>query len=530
MGSNKSKNMKVTLTLLALFSFAFAKPNLSDVPTIKVSQARSKGSVPEMQITFADGHEDKLILHRHFISGAERMMDKEMTCNYLGHLENDASACVAVTGCIGQDMELTINSKHNTKTNIYLLQKSGDVQLLPRPFSDSESVPEKAPEDIERAFTEVHSDEEIDPDDLADEMQWEAICTSADTSGCSSIPSYNELTMQIGYDDSFKNSFQSQGAANIYISQLLTHSQAYFCDKDSLGTKIQLKLDGIVHHPGTKTWMAEYNLQASTMYKIAEKIPASVDLTPFLSAPDTVGSYSGVGFVGTACKRGGGSRTSLTEKQGSIAITAGTFVHELGHNLGMTHDHKGAHKGRGCNGFMSYGDHEEKWSDCSRSDLLALYNQIKNDDEHGWTWCLSEPAQDVCPVAPPPPTITYLPDDCLLSKYMARRFMDGYCHAELNNEACGYDGGDCCLNKKGADTNKYCKNNCQCLGFDCPAYQQHPSWINDKFCDIKFNTPGCFYDSGDCCSKKVGNWNEYCGSKCTCLDEFHAMIIAQTTG
>ena len=108
-----------------------------DVPTIKVSQARSKGSVPEMQITFADGHEDKLVLHRHFISGAERMMDEEMTCNYLGHLENDASACVAVTGCIGQDMELTINSKHNTKTNIYLLQKSGDVQLLPRPFSVS---------------------------------------------------------------------------------------------------------------------------------------------------------------------------------------------------------------------------------------------------------------------------------------------------------------------------------------------------------------------------------------------------------
>ena len=188
-----------------------------DVPTIKVSQARSKGSVPEMQITFADGHEDKLILHRHFISGADRMMDEEM-CNYLGHLENDATACVAVTGCIGQDMELTINSKHNTKTNIYLLQKSGDVQLLPRPFSvsllssffyfldypkclfqhkDIESISERVPEDIERAFTEVDSDEEIDPDDLADEMQWSAICTSADTSGCSSIPPSNELTIQV---------------------------------------------------------------------------------------------------------------------------------------------------------------------------------------------------------------------------------------------------------------------------------------------------------------------------------------------
>jgi len=525
--------MKVTLTLLALFSFAFAKPNLSDVPTIKVSQARSKGSVPEMQITFADGHEDKLVLHRHFISGADRMMDEEM-CNYLGHLENDATACVAVTGCIGQDMELTINSKHNTKTNTYLLQKSGEVQLLPRPFShkEIESISERVPEDIERAFTEVDSDEEIDPDDLADEMQWSAICTSADTSGCSSIPPSNELTIQIGYDDSFRNAFQSQEAANIYIFQLLTHSQAYYC-MESLGTKIELKLDSIVYHPGN-TWVAENKLSTTTMFQIAKDIPADVDLTPFLSAPDTIAPSSGRGYVGSACKWGGGYRTTITEKQGSIAITAGTFVHELGHNLGMEHDHKEVHEGRGCDGtgFMSYGNHDEKWSDCSRTDLLALYNQIQN--HNGWTWCMSEPAQDVCAptptdpttVAPPPPTtFTEPPATCDLPPHKLGWFLDGYCDTELNNAACGYDGGDCCLNKRGSNTNNYCGNECECLGFDCPAYQQHPSWINDKFCDTEFNTPGCFYDSGDCCLQKVENWNAYCGNECTCLDAFHAMII-----
>lgn len=68
-----------------------SKENFTLEPTIKVSQARSKSSVPEMHITFADGHEDKLILHRHFISGAESMMDEQMGCNYLGHLEKDAS-------------------------------------------------------------------------------------------------------------------------------------------------------------------------------------------------------------------------------------------------------------------------------------------------------------------------------------------------------------------------------------------------------------------------------------------------------
>ena len=97
-------------------------------------------------------------------------------------------------------MELTINSKHNTQTNMYLLQKSGEVQLLQRIF---ESISEKVPEDIERIFTQVIDlDGEInDPEDWADEEEWSDICTSADTSGCSSIPPSNELTIQIGFLD-----------------------------------------------------------------------------------------------------------------------------------------------------------------------------------------------------------------------------------------------------------------------------------------------------------------------------------------
>ena len=303
--------------------------------------------------------------------------------------------------------------------------------------------------------------------------------------------------------------------------------------ESTLGTKIELKLDGIVHHPGN-TWVAEDSLNGSPMFQIASDIPADVDLTPFLSAPDTIGQTSGRGYVGSVCKWGGGYRTSLTEKNSNIARTAGTFVHELGHNLGMEHDHKDVHDGRGCDGtgFMSYGNHDEKWSDCSRTDLLALYNQVINSNE--WSWCMSEPAQDVCAPTPPPPTTTPtlppptttpVPATCQADPWKLGWFMDGYCDTDLNNEACGYDGGDCCLNKKGDMTNHYCGNDCDCLGFDCPAYQQHPSWINDKFCDTEFNTPGCFYDSGDCCLQKVENWNAYCGNECTCLDAFHAMII-----
>ena len=61
-------------------------------------------------------------------------------------------------------------------------------------------------------------------------------------------------------------------------------------------------------------------------------------------------------------------------------------AHEIGHNLGMDHDH---HERNGglfgpCvgKGFMSYGSHLTAWSDCSRKDFLNHYNNKKDN------WCL----------------------------------------------------------------------------------------------------------------------------------------------
>ena len=92
-------------------------------------QDRSINEIPEIRIAFPDGHEDTLVLRRHTNTDLDRLISKP-NCNFIGSLKNDRKACVAVTGCPGQDMDFTINSEHNTLTNLYRLKTSGKVELV----------------------------------------------------------------------------------------------------------------------------------------------------------------------------------------------------------------------------------------------------------------------------------------------------------------------------------------------------------------------------------------------------------------
>lgn len=68
-------------------------------------------------------------------------------------------------------------------------------------------------------------------------------------------------------------------------------------------------------------------------------------------------------------------------------------VHEMGHNLGMSHDFDNKHAGKGCDGtgFMSYGSPPDQWSTCSKSDLLEHYNTVLNYAAQfsSVSWCVT---------------------------------------------------------------------------------------------------------------------------------------------
>ena len=103
------------------------------MPEVNIKETRSANGIPAIDITFPDGFQDKLVLERHYMTEMDRMAQK-MHCNFIGHLAIDTEACVAVTGCPGERMEFTVNSKHAGRSNRSILHLNGELEKVEGAF------------------------------------------------------------------------------------------------------------------------------------------------------------------------------------------------------------------------------------------------------------------------------------------------------------------------------------------------------------------------------------------------------------
>ena len=119
--------MKLLLvTILMLLGLAFAVPPFDRTPTITLNQDRDSNGNPSISIAFPDGYTDNMILSK---SDDEDLEENE--CIFMGHLEKETSACIAMTGCPGlEDVEFTIFSKHAGKSGVMKWSKDGSVELM----------------------------------------------------------------------------------------------------------------------------------------------------------------------------------------------------------------------------------------------------------------------------------------------------------------------------------------------------------------------------------------------------------------
>ena len=98
-------------------------------PKFYLLEKKNSNGAPSIGITFSDGHKDALLLYKFYSNEEERKVGVER-CHYNGHLEKEAEACVAMTGCVGiEDVELTIFSSH-TESNIFTWTKDGKVEVI----------------------------------------------------------------------------------------------------------------------------------------------------------------------------------------------------------------------------------------------------------------------------------------------------------------------------------------------------------------------------------------------------------------
>ena len=73
-----------------------------------------------------------MVLERFYPTEQSRM-EKKVSCNFIGHLENENTACVAVTGCPGEEMAFTIKSKHSEHIG-YILHQDGQLESVESTF------------------------------------------------------------------------------------------------------------------------------------------------------------------------------------------------------------------------------------------------------------------------------------------------------------------------------------------------------------------------------------------------------------
>ena len=118
------------LVVALLLGFAFAIPSLDRVPTITLIQNRDGNGNPTISIAFPDGYTDHMILTK---SDDQELDENE--CIFMGHLEKEPSACLAMTGCPGvEDVEFTIFSQHLERSGMMKWNKDGSVELI-NPFN-----------------------------------------------------------------------------------------------------------------------------------------------------------------------------------------------------------------------------------------------------------------------------------------------------------------------------------------------------------------------------------------------------------
>jgi len=394
MGKAVTNSKMRFLVIVSLISIAYSArlSGKSETPSFVLVEERSLNGSPSIAVTFPDGYQDTLVLNKFYANEQNRMASKER-CHYIGHLENEVTACVAVTGCVGsQDVQFTILSKHARKSSTFKWSKDGNVEDMKNAAHGNRkaiSVP--------RTITQAGDDELI-----LSEIEEAEFAVAADCAdGTCTLPATQHMQIQVGYDTLFLDQFDDEEAAEEYIDSIWTHLQTNYCHETLTSSVLIERLDDInVYDVSDITDdLANLSTDSDSLTIMQDTTAADIgdaDLMLYLAYVGDWSSGGGIAYGAVTCESSdyNAYKQSINGYGYDASSMGELLAHEIGHNLGMYHDFDTSHGGTGsattstndCNyqGFMSYYDHLSQWSDCSISDFTAHYTDLAD------SWCMPE--------------------------------------------------------------------------------------------------------------------------------------------
>merc|ERR1712137_351909 len=221
------------------------------------------------------------------------------------------------------------------------------------------------------------------------------------------------LPYTLAYDKRLKRYFGSDSRAKKYVADVSTLAEPFLEGESNLGTEVHMKFGDIqfVDENVDADGMCRSEPSRGVKNVIAKQ---AGNLTPMVIITDDkvdctgrVSAFTGCAYMGSACGVKSGANIAIVDmtfvgegcsgkRSHGVQDSAMTFVHEVGHQLGMDHDHAGGNggrtDGRDCTGegHMSYGESKKEWSSCSKYDFKNWWNSegyACPHIEHGTTNC-----------------------------------------------------------------------------------------------------------------------------------------------